>query len=195
METESAMKRSGTSLALIALAVVVGGAALAGGIYVRGRLEARSPELITLKPTATELGVAVTRPDFSLPDQHGTMRSISEWNGKLLLVNFWATWCPPCLHEIPVFMELQEFYVSRGVQFLGIAIDSVENVREFANRVELNYPTLHGQLEAIEVARAFGNATGGLPFTALIDRQGNIVARHVGPLDETQARELLEKFL
>ena len=81
------------------------------------------------------------------------------------------------------------------MQFLGIAIDEGENVRAFAEEVGLNYPTLHGQLDAIEVMSAYGNKTGGLPFTVLVDPSGSIVARHPGVLDEPAATALLDELL
>lgn len=177
------------------VAVIVGGAAVAGGLYLRAHVDASTPAIITVKQAPTDHSVGGRRPEFWLPDLGGERHGVSEWDGKLLVINFWATWCPPCLHEIPVFIGLQERYRSRGVQFLGIAIDDVENVRAFANEVGLNYPSLHGQLDAIEVMSAYGNGTGGLPFTVLIDPSGTIVARHPGALDEGKATALIDALL
>ncbi len=177
------------------VAVIVAGAALAGGMYLREQPNAPGPEIIIVKQPKTDHSVAGRRPEFWLPDPQGVRHGISEWDGKLLVINFWATWCPPCLHEIPVFIALQERFRSRGVQFLGIAIDDGENVRAFADEIGLNYPTLHGQLDAIEVMGAYGNKTGGLPFTVLVDPSGNIVARHAGALDEPAATALLVELL
>jgi len=177
------------------VAVIVGGAALAGGMYLREQENASGPEILTIKQSKTDHSVAGRRPEFWLPDPGGERHGVSEWDGKLLVINFWATWCSPCLHEIPMFIALQERYKRRGVQFLGIAIDDGENVRAFANEVGLNYPTLHGQLDAIEVMSAYGNKTGGLPFTVLVDPSGNIVARHPGVLDESAITALLDELL
>ena len=177
------------------LAVAVGGAALAGGLYVRTQLDAPAADIITVRKAQTDRGAATRRPDFVLEDSEARRRSISEWDGKFVVMNFWATWCPPCLHEIPMFIELQTRYRSRGVQFLGVAIDDGDKVRAFAEKVELNYPTLHGQLQAIEIMSAYGNTTGGLPFTVFIDASGTIVARHPGVLDEETTVELLEDLL
>ncbi len=177
------------------VAVIVGGAALAGGMYLREQPTAPGPEIVIVKQPKTDHSVAGRRPEFWLPDPQGVRHGISEWDGKLLVINFWATWCPPCLHEIPVFIALQERFRSRGVQFLGIAIDDGENVHAFADEIGLNYPTLHGQLDAIEVMSAYGNKTGGLPFTVLVDPSGNIVARHAGALDEPAATALLVELL
>ncbi|NIM74716.1 MAG: redoxin family protein [Gammaproteobacteria bacterium] len=182
-------------IVLVSLVFAAGATALAAGVYVRDRLDPPAPELITVKQTQTDRSQRGQRPAFWLPDLQGVRRSISEWDGKLVVLNFWATWCPPCLHEIPMFTALQTRYGERGVQFLGVAIDDAEQVSAFAERVGLNYPTLHGQLDAIEVMSAYGNEAGGLPFTVVIDRQGNVVARHAGVLEEDTATALIEELL
>ena len=180
---------------LLLVAVLVGGAALAGGMYLRAHVDGSPPEIITVTQPTTDRSVRSDRPEFWLPDPQGVRHGISEWDGKLVVMNFWATWCPPCLHEIPIFITLQERYASRGVQFLGVAIDDGDKVRAFVDKIGLNYPTLHGQLDAIEVMGAYGNKSGGLPFTVLIDPSGTIVARHPGPLDERTASALIDEFL
>ena len=176
-------------------AVILCGAALAGGMYLRGQLDRSAPDIITVKQSVTDRSVSVRRPEFWLPDPQGVRHGVSEWDGKVLVMNFWATWCPPCLHEIPMFIALQQRYGSRGVQFLGIAIDDADKVAAFADEVGLNYPTLHGQMDAIEVMSAYGNKSGGLPFTVIISRSGRIVARHPGVLDEVSATALIEELL
>jgi thiol-disulfide isomerase/thioredoxin len=180
---------------LILSAVIVGGAALAGGLYLRGQVDAPATEIITVNKAVSQRGALGHRPEFWLADVQGVRHGIAEWDGKLLVMNFWATWCPPCLHEMPMFIALQERYAERGVQFLGIAIDDADKVRAFAAEIELNYPTLQGQLDAIEVMSAYGNETGGLPFTVIIDPSGTIVARHPGVLDEATATTLIEDLL
>jgi len=190
----SVMKSPPSRLALILLTGVLAAAAMTAGYYLRTTLDARAGLAAGDAKGAGDTH-DVRRPDFSLPDPQGEVRHISEWDGKLLVVNFWATWCPPCLHEIPAFMKLQTAYADRGVQFLGIAIDDPENVREFARDIGLNYPTLHGQLEAIDLARAFGNSSGALPYTVVIDREGFIARRHAGPLSEEEAEAALRALL
>ena len=181
---------------LLPVAVVVGcAAALAGGLYLRQHMDGPAPEIIRVSQPGTDRSAPQRRPEFWLPDPEGKRHSIAEWDGKLLLVNFWATWCPPCLHEIPMFITLQQRYGERGVQLLGIAIDDCDNVAAVAEQIGLNYPTLHGQLDAIEVMAAYGNKSGGLPFTVLISPSGQIVARHAGVLDEVAATALIEEFL
>ncbi len=135
------------------------------------------------------------RPDFSLPDLEGEMRSLNEWDGKLIVINFWATWCPPCREEIPVFMELQEEFADRGLQFLGIALQEAEEVRDYVNETGMNYPVLTGYREVIKIAAALGNYMGALPYTVVINREGVIEFVKAGPLDLETARSTLLQYL
>lgn len=181
----------------IALVMAVGGTAVTAGYFLRAYLEGRTtPELITVRASEPQSPADTERrPDFRLPDPSGRLRDVSEWDGKLLILNFWATWCPPCLHEIPMFMEVQKAYADRGVQFVGVAIDDVENVQTFVADTGLSYPTLHGQGDAIELGKRLGNTTGGLPFTVIIGPEGNIRFRHGGVLDKARTEDLIESVL
>ena len=100
-------------------------------------------------------------PDFSLMDVSGQSRNVSEWQGKVLVINFWATWCPPCLEEIPHFIKLQDKYGDQGLQFLGIALEDVDDVMNFANKLGINYPLLVGEQEVIKLGVKLGNRIGG----------------------------------
>jgi len=134
------------------------------------------------------------RPDFSLPDVQGKMRSSSEWDGKVLVVNFWATWCPPCVREIPHFIRLQQRYADKGLQFVGIAVDHPVAVKEFVNQININYPILvdtEDQSQAIAIAQKFGNHYGALPFTVIIDRQNMIIRRYPGELKPQTLEEII----
>ena len=114
-----------------------------------------------------------SRVDFTLPDLDGKTHHLSEWNGKILVVNFWATWCPPCRREIPDFVQLQEKYGAAGVQFVGVAVDQPDAIRDFIKTQPINYPILVGDEEG-SISKQFGNNIGALPYTALIDRTGKI---------------------
>jgi thiol-disulfide isomerase/thioredoxin len=135
------------------------------------------------------------RPDFTLPDLEGVMRNIGEWDGKVTIVNFWATWCPPCRKEMPAFIELQQMYGGRGVQFIGIAIDEKDKVQDFVDTFGVNYPTLLGETDAIEVAKDYGNRFGALPYTAIINRHGDISYIQRGELARETAEEEIKKLL
>jgi thiol-disulfide isomerase/thioredoxin len=130
-----------------------------------------------------------------MPDLDGKSRKVGDWAGKVLVVNFWATWCPPCLKEIPEFVRMQERLAARGVQFIGIAADQPEKVREFAAKMQINYPVLLGEMDVIEIARLAGNEVGGLPFTVVLDRRGHWVRSESGALDEARLTEILAPLL
>jgi thiol-disulfide isomerase/thioredoxin len=131
---------------------------------------------------------AETLPDFSLGNLAGEPQSIRSWPGKPLLINFWATWCGPCLREIPMLKELQ---ASRpDLQVVGIAIDKRDDVVEFAGRMDFNYAILIGQSEAWEAAAALGVNIYALPFTVFSGADGSILGIHTGELHA----EHLERF-
>jgi len=111
-------------------------------------------------------------PEFSFPDVAGNSRSSNEWKDKILVVNFWATWCPPCREEMPLFVELQKQYAKQGVQFVSIAIDEPGLVRDFYDVYGINFPTMIGGADAIKLANTLGNRFDSLPFTAIFDRSG-----------------------
>jgi thiol-disulfide isomerase/thioredoxin len=130
-----------------------------------------------------------------LADVKGAGGSLEQWRGSVLVVNYWATWCAPCREEIPVFVRLQERYGSRGLQFVGIAIDQPDKVADFAREFGINYPLLLGGVEAIELLRQVGNRAGVLPYTLVIDRKGNLVSRESGGLKEARLEGLILPLL
>jgi peroxiredoxin len=146
-------------------------------------------------PAAPALQVGERRPDFTLPDTAGVPRAVSEFDGKLLIVNFWATWCPPCLEEIPAFVRLQQDYAAHGVQFLGVALDRAEAARAFIAEHAVNYPSVYGEHEAIALSKAYGNRIGGLPFTVVVGRDGRVLRMHQGVFEEADLRAVLDAQL
>ncbi len=123
-----------------------------------------------------------------LPDATGSERQLSEWQGKTLVVNFWATWCPPCVDEMPELVELQDDLASQGVQVLGIGIDSPSNIRQFSEKHQISYPLLVSGMAGTDLSREFGNQAGGLPFTVLIDSDGKVRKTYIGRLDLKKLR-------
>lgn len=185
--------RAAALLALIAAAAAAGFFAyrLVGPDAVTA--EAKTPAVPLPAPVAEVVGDP--RPDFSLPDYHGELRHASEWDGRLVVLNFWATWCPPCLEEIPEFIELQQRYGTRGVQFVGVAIDERDHVQEFAAKVGLNYPSLQHPTATLDLMRAYGNRQGGLPYTVIIGADGRIRFTRLGRLTREEAEDLIEHHL
>lgn len=131
----------------------------------------------------------------TFPDLSGKPQTIGSWKGKVLVVNFWATWCPPCLEEIPMFVRMQRELGQQGLQFVGIAVDQQDKVEQFVAKNAVNYPIMIGQLDAINVAESAGNDSGGLPYTIVFDRQGQVASRHSGGLTEQELRQIIQKLL
>ena len=130
-----------------------------------------------------------------LADMKGGSQRIGQWRGRVLVINYWATWCAPCREEIPIFVRLQERYGDRGLQFVGIAIDQPGKVAEFAAEFRVNYPLLIAGVDSLELLRQAGNRAGVLPYTLVIDRKGNLVSREPGGLKESRLESLLQPLL
>ena len=134
-------------------------------------------------------------PDFAFTDQHGVERRFSDWNGAVRVVNFWATWCPPCVHEIPMLVAVQESYRAHGVRIVGVAVDDPDAAFAMAEELGMNYPTMADSRRTIDLLHAYGNRAAALPFTAFVDPRGAIRDRHVGELTLEQTREKIEALL
>ena len=119
-----------------------------------------------------------------LKDPEGGSKAIESWRGKVLVINFWATWCVPCRREIPEFVKMQERHGARGLQFVGIAFDQPQPVADFARELQINYPLLMGGLDTMALMRESGNKAGVLPYTLILDRQGRVAKTHRGTLTE-----------
>jgi len=130
-----------------------------------------------------------------LRDVAGAPKTLKQWRGQVLIVNFWATWCAPCREEIPVFVKLQREYGERGLQFVGVAIDQPEKVGPFAREFGINYPLLVGGLDAAEWSRSLGNRAGALPFTVIVGRDGSVRLSHLGALKESELLPYIRTLL
>jgi len=172
--------------------IAVGGALIgaATGFALRAYDDAGQPPLPTPVKSVELVDVL---PGFSYPDLDGRQRSAAEFADRVVVLNFWATWCPPCRKETPEFVALQEEFGDK-VQFIGIAIDDEEPVREFAESYAVNYPLLLGDVEAVAMSRSLGNRHEGLPFTVVIAPGGKVVKRHTGGLERDQLEPLLREL-
>ncbi len=110
---------------------------------------------------------------------------LNDWSGKLRIVNFWATWCMPCRGEIPVLQSAADTWRKDAV-VLGVALDNAKDVRRFGQQAGIRYPLLLAQETGPSLMKSGGNASGALPFTLLVDGQGNILQRHSGPISANQ---------
>lgn len=125
----------------------------------------------------------------------GTPTSLTAYRGRILVVNYWATWCAPCREEIPMFLRLQREYGAKNVQFVGIAVDQVDKVREFANEFKVDYPLVIGGIDAMDLSREAGNKAGVLPYTLVMNPAGRIVATLLGGISEERMRGALQPLL
>lgn len=118
----------------------------------------------------------------SMPDPMGGQQALAQWRGKTLVVNFWASWCAPCIEEMPDLSQLHRELSPKGTHVLGIGVDSAENIAQFAAKLAVEYPLVVGGIAANDLARRFGNRSGGLPFTVLIDPSGQVRQTYLGRL-------------
>ncbi|MGZ8227291.1 MAG: TlpA family protein disulfide reductase [Methylococcaceae bacterium] len=166
-----------------ALIIAIGLLAMASGMVARkyfSSIENLSPQSL---------------PVFSLPDLSGKQHSISEWRGKLLIINFWATWCPPCRKEIPEFIKLQEQYAAKGLQFIGVALDDRDAVDEYLKSTKINYPLLIGGNEGIVLNQQLGNNVQAVPYSIVVDQRGQIVYRHQGEFSREKILEIIAPLI
>jgi len=176
-----------------ALIFIVATAIAGASGYALQRYLASDTHSVSVTDTASPI-IGKTRPEFAMMDIEGNIRNIKDWDGQIVLLNFWATWCPPCLEEIPGFIEIQQELDNRGFQIIGVAVDNEEDVREFADEMAMNYPILAGEMEAIELSQRYGNTIGGLPFSAIIDKNGKVTHTIMGELTKDRLISILEQL-
>lgn len=167
-----------TKLKNVILLAVVAVVCVGVGIYASHRTNPpASPETQALNKLLLQ----------SMPDASGQTQSLAQYKGKPLVVNFWATWCGPCVEEMPELTALQQEIAP--VQILGIGVDSQENIAKFAQKYQIRYPLFVAGTGATDLLRQFGNQAGGLPFTALVGKDGNVKKVYLGRIkfDELRA--------
>ncbi len=181
-----------TIIQFILVIVIAGGA----GFGLQRYLQQDEHELAADIPgAATNKVIGQMRPTFEIADLEGQLRNISEWDGQVLLINFWASWCPPCKKEMPAFIELQQQYAEQGFRVIGIALDDQQSVQDFADTIGVNYPLLIAEYDGIDLSRSYGNHVGALPFSAFVDRQGKVVSTHMGELSKTEVEAIIKPLL
>lgn len=157
----------------------------AAGAYVGNkRLEPKAPVDTTVQQLMS----------LTLKDSKGQTQALKQWQSKFLVVNFWATWCKPCVQEMPELVSLQKELTNQNVQLLGIGIDSPSNISEFADKYQISYPLFAAGMEGTSLSSSMGNKAGGLPFTVLISSNGQIVKSYFGKLKMDELKADIQKF-
>ncbi len=169
---------------LVAGFVAAGAAAMAAGFFASGLWLADGNSL-----------KGEPAPAIELTDLGGQTRTLAQWQGKLVLLNFWATWCAPCIDEIPMLVEAQARYGAKGLQILGPAFDEPEPTSQMVQRLHINYPVSANLAQADAAARALGNNSGMLPYSVLISRDGRVLKTILGSLTREQLDTLVQEHL
>ncbi|MBL8272448.1 MAG: TlpA family protein disulfide reductase [Xanthomonadales bacterium] len=171
---------------LIILVALLGALA---GFWAGGALQQRP----TPGPTATRasIGIGDPAPDFALPDLAGVTRSLADFRSRPLLVNFWATWCAPCVEEMPLLAALRARQAPGGLEVIGIALDDPAAVRDFVAELAIDYPILLDTPGRGDTSVRYGDVQGVLPYTVLVDAQGRIAAVRAGSF----SAESLDRFV
>ncbi|MFM0326298.1 TlpA family protein disulfide reductase [Caballeronia glebae] len=128
------------------------------------------------------------------PGASGTSQPLAAFKGKPVVVNFWASWCGPCVKEMPTLSALQREYEKKGITFIGLGVDSEKNVNDFLKKVPVAYPVYVTGFGGADLARSFGNNAGGLPFTVVIDANGKIRSTKLGEVDPAELKHTLDSL-
>lgn len=182
-----------TQVITVALVAAVG---LTGGFFVNQYLaKQQATESMAQVKRKVDISTPEFRPEFALKDLADKVRHAREWDGKVLLINFWATWCPPCVREIPAFVELHEAYKDKGFEIIGIAIDNKQAVIDFIDPMGVDYPVLLGEDSGITLSQAYGNRLGVLPYSIIVDRQGKIISTHRSEMTYEMVEKAIKPLL
>lgn len=176
----------------IAVCIFVALAAVALWLGRENPTSAQPSEKSSVQPNeiAASVGAVYTA---KFPDLQGNFQALGQWDRKLLVLNFWATWCGPCTEEIPILAKLQSKFGARGLQIVGIAADSATNVSSFAQTTAINYPLLMDEAGALQLSKRLGNRLGLLPHTVMFGPGGEIIYTKLGAISEIELDLIISK--
>jgi thiol-disulfide isomerase/thioredoxin len=167
--------------------------ALLAGLYLSAKHFAEP--IVQAQPPSSGSLTGSLRPDFSLANINNELVSATDFEGKTVLINFWATWCEPCRMEMPMLMDLQRKHGPGGLQIVGIALDDQQKVKSFVETYGISYPILVGEADVFETSAAYGNTEGVLPYSVLIDNEGIIRWKYAGIIKHDKIADLLSDLL
>jgi len=175
----------------LAAALIIGVSAIAGyaGWRTQSRLDQAAPA-----PKVSD-GVRQQLLALTLPDSDGRPQAMQQWQGKVIVINFWATWCPPCRKEMPLLDAAQRKWANKGVQIVGIGIDEADAIHSYAVTNKLAFPLLVGGAELVDLTVALGNAAQGLPFSVVIAPDGRVAQTKLGAFKDDALDKLLQELV
>ncbi len=162
---------------------------LSGWFLFHKTLETNEPEAKKVA-SATSVDKNVLM-NASFTDINGQQQALRQWQGKIIVLNFWATWCPPCREEMPELSAMQDQYKKQNIVIIGLSTDDLNKTKDFIKSAPVNYPILAGDMEAMSLAETLGNNRGILPYTVIVDANGTIVKAFFGRVNQA----LLEKTI
>lgn len=183
------MSRQWPVLLAVALLAAVAGYLIARQLGGADSTPAESSRL------AAESMIGRQRPDFIHSDLQGNPVSVARYDGQVVLLNFWATWCAPCVEEMPMLSEIHENNRSRGFVVIGIALDEPGRAAAFAGELGVSYPILVGEADVVMTGRRYGNASGMLPYSVLIDTEGVIRWTYLGALEASDLVSRVDRLV
>lgn len=186
----------------LVIAILIAAAAAGFGVYAWMQPlhppAATTPVAQTSAPAAAVPTLSAAQAlAISMYDLQGKSHTLDDWHGKVLLVNFWATWCPPCRAEVPLLVKLQAKYAAQGLQVVGIATDeqSQQDVRDFVRKMVVNYPILMGGGHSADIVNALGGDFIGLPVTVVLGSDGKVFRINPGAMEPRDAENLVRAAL
>jgi thiol-disulfide isomerase/thioredoxin len=182
-------------LAVAAAVIVVAGLGAGARQWLQDRTDrsAAAQPQSSMPETAMPASDAVAQLlDTPLRDVAGKPQTLAPYKGRVLVVNFWASWCRPCVAEMPELVRLHDAYASKGIEFVGIGVDSQQNVQSFLKKVPVDYPILVSGFGGADLARSLGNTIGALPFTVVIDANGVVRSTKLGQVAPAELRKTLD---